>query len=185
MGMNVQSAARIDLACVWQRERASIGFCLTGEAIMLAMTVILMAVATQSPAGSKAICEVGRAALRDLPPVDTSMASDTYYAGAGASDDDLLAKCPKLQRFLPDGYRRADDEAQRRADIHAPSPDTPARAAVIYTIRVLKLSTDRHAATVQVTYVCTGLCGGAFEARYVRTSKGWQRQGEVRPLFLS
>ena len=153
---------------------------------MLTILAISMAAAVASNnAKSKAICDVGRAALRDLPPADKSGRSDTYYAVPDPRHSDLLDACPELQSALPTDYPLADDDARARAAIHAPLPGANPRPAFIYTIDIPEISDDLKTAIVHMGYECTGLCGGGFEAHYVRTSKGWQRQGEIRMLFVS
>jgi hypothetical protein len=153
---------------------------------MLTLMAISMAVApAATTATSAAICEVGRAALHDLPPADKTGRSDTYYAGADTHHRDLLEVCPKLRGALPTDYALADDDARSRVAIHAPVPGTDPRPAFIYAIDVPDISDDRKSATVHIRYDCTGLCGGAFEAHYIRTAKGWQRQGDIRMLYVS
>ncbi len=153
---------------------------------MLTFIALLMAVApAPSAAMSAAICEVGRAALHDLPPADKTGRSDTYYAGADAHHRDLLEVCPKLRSNLPADYPLANSDARNRAAIHAPIPGVNTRPAFIYAINVPEISDDLKSATVHMGYDCTGLCGGGFEAHYVRTAKGWQRQGEIRMLYVS
>lgn len=153
---------------------------------MLAWVIASMVapVAPNTPTPSD-VCEVGRAALRDLPTINQNRGFDTYYAGADSQHRDLLEVCPELQSQLPTGYPLANDDARARAAIHAPAPGDQPRPAFIYAIEVPEISNDRKTATVHMGYSCTGLCGAGFEARYVRTSEGWQRQGEVRMLFVS
>jgi hypothetical protein len=153
---------------------------------MLTSIVISMTAAVvPNAAVSQQVCEVGRAALRDLPPFDSSGGSDTYVGGPDANHRDLLAMCPKLQELLPVGYRLTNSDARTRAAIHAPLVGVTTRPAVIYTIQIPEISANRQSASVHFSYECTGLCGGEFEARYVRTPRGWQRDGQVRPLAVS
>ena len=153
---------------------------------MLTLLAITMGAATvPSAAQAKAFCEVGRAELRDLPPADTSGRSDSFYAAQDTNRRDLLVVCPKLQGGLPPGYRMADDDARRRAALHAPLPGVTTRPAFIYIAQASQMSADLRAATIRLSYECTGLCGGDFEAHYIRTAKGWRRQGEVRTLSVS
>lgn len=130
------------------------------------------------------ICEVGRIALRDLPLANRNRGYDSYY-GASSSHKDLLAVCPKLRREVPAGYPMADDDARARAAVHVPLPTNNPRPAFIYTIDIPQISDDLKTAVVRFEYSCTGLCGGILEARYVRTHKGWQRQGAIRVLVVS
>jgi len=153
---------------------------------MLTLMAISMVVAPAPRAAtSEAICDVGRAALLDLPPADKTGHSDTYYAGADTHHHDLLEACPELRGALPTNYPLADDDARSRAAIHAPVPGTKLRPAFIYAIDVPDIGEDLRSATVHIRYDCTGLCGGGFEAHYVRTAKGWQRQGDIRMLYVS
>jgi len=130
------------------------------------------------------ICEVGRIALRDLPPANRNRGYDSYY-GVSSNDKDLLAVCPKLRSQVPTGYPMADDDARARAEIHVPLPTNNPRPAFIYTIDIPQISDDLKTAVVRFEYSCTGLCGGIFEASYVRAHKGWQRQGAMRMLVVS
>jgi hypothetical protein len=153
---------------------------------MLALiTALIAAPVAQKAAMPAEICEVGRAALRDLRTVNQNRQFDAYYAGADPHHQDLLEACPELQSELPTGYPLADDDARARAAIHVPQPGNAPRPAFIYAINVPEISADLKRATVRMGYSCTGLCGAGFEARYVRTRNGWQRQGEIRMLFES
>lgn len=153
---------------------------------MLALMVVSMIVAeVPNAANTQQICEVGRVALRDLPPADLGGSSDTYYEGPDANHHDLLAMCPKLTDMLPTGYLLADSDARKRAAVHVPLAGTTTRPASIYTIQLPQISADRQSAIVHFAYRCTGLCGGEFDARYVRTSRGWQRDGPARTLSVS
>ena len=170
----------------WTPKRAGTFFSLRRGAAMLTLMAISMAVAPTKAVTFGAICEVGRAALHDLPPADKTGRADTYYAGADTHHRDLLEVCPKLRGALPTDYPLADDDARSRAAIHAPVPGIAnPRPAFIFAIDVPDMSDDLRSATVRIRYDCTGLCGGAFEAHYVRTAKGWQRQGDIRMLYVS
>ena len=149
-------------------------------------TFIILAAAALAPGTSKsaAICAVGRVALRDLPAADRGDAVDSYYAGMNGHHD-LLDLCPKLKSELPFGYVMATEDAFARAAMHAPVPGYQPRPAFIYTINPPRFSADMKYATVRFQYLCTGLCGGAFEAHYVLSPGGWYRQGEVRTLRVS
>lgn len=150
---------------------------------MLALVTGLMTAALPpSSSTSAAVCEAGRAALRDLPAANRDPNSDSYYSTA-PDRRDLLNECPKLRNELP--IPLADEDARARATIHVPSPVHNPRPAFIYRIDIPKLSDGLTTAVVRFEYSCTGLCGGIFEAHYVRTSKGWQRQGEIRMLVVS
>jgi hypothetical protein len=153
---------------------------------MLALIKGLLAAAVApTVATSAAICDVGRVAIRDLPMIDRSPDYDTYYAGVGRSREDLLEICPQLKSELPAGYPLADDEARKRASVGAPIPGHFTKPAFIYSINIAELSADGITAIVHFDRLCTGLCGGRSEGRYVRTSKGWQRRGEIRTLYIS
>ncbi|WP_267397655.1 MULTISPECIES: hypothetical protein [unclassified Sphingomonas] len=149
------------------------------------ITGLSAAALVPAAATSSAVCDVGRVALRDLPKSDRNPDYDIYYAGAGRPREDLLATCPQLQSELPAGYPLADDDARKRASVGAPIPGHFTRPAFIYSIRIAVLSVDRKTATVFFDRSCTGLCGGRSEAHYVRTSKGWKRQGVIRTLYVS
>ncbi|RYF47910.1 MAG: hypothetical protein EOO38_11205 [Cytophagaceae bacterium] len=153
--------------------------------MIILITGYLAAIVAPTAATSVTICDVGRVALHDLPVVACDLKYDTYYAGEGRSQQDILSICPKLQNEIPAEYRLSDDDARKRANVGAPIPGQFTKPAFIYSISVADLSADQTTATVHFDVSCTGLCGGRSEARYVRTSRGWQRQGEVRTLFVS
>ncbi|WP_380786339.1 hypothetical protein [Sphingomonas sp. R86521] len=147
--------------------------------------LLLAAAAPPSAAPSAALCDVGRAALRDLPMVNQNPKSDSYYAGLGRSREDILEVCPTLRNEVPAGYPLADADALRRAHVGAPIPGESTKSAFIYTISVTKISADGKTATVHFDCMCTGLCGSRSEGRYGRTPKGWRLLGEIRTLSVS
>ena len=153
---------------------------------MISIVAILLAAALppQKPAPST-ICSDGRAALRDLPAVDRKRSADLYYGAVDGHPHDLLYLCPKLKDELPEGYSLATSDARRRAATHAPIAGYNPRPAYIYVIDAPEFSVDLKSAFLHFEYSCTGLCGGAFEARYHLTSDGWHRQGDIRPLYVS
>ena len=153
---------------------------------MIVLIMGSLATAVSPAVGTSAtICDVGRVALHDLPVVVRNSKYDTYYAGSGRSQQDILSVCPKLRNEIPAEYRLSDDDARRRASVGAPIPGHFTKPASIYSISVANLSDDQKMATVHFNLSCTGLCGGRSEAKYVRTSQGWQRQGEIRTLYVS
>ncbi len=148
---------------------------------MLLSVIGLLAAALSPTAPTKAaICAVGRVALRDLPDVTTGPNVDYYYYRRG-----LIYACPKLRKALPAGYSEATSDAQTRASVHGPMRGYAPRAAYIYAIGAPTFSADLKSATVHFDYECTGLCGGAYQARYVLTRDGWQREGAVRYSYVS
>ncbi len=132
-----------------------------------------------------AVCEVGSAAIADLPNINFDKASDAYYAAPDSNGRDLLTICPALKASLPKGYPVADEDARSRAAIHAPIFGRNVREAFIYSVGIPELSEDLKSATVHFSYSCTGLCGAELEARYVRGPKGWRRDGPIRLLSVS
>jgi len=146
---------------------------------------LMMTAASASSAKLEAICQIGNLALRDLPSINSNKQFDAYYAAPDPIHSDLLTLCPKLKHKLPKGYPIADDNARSRAAVHAPTPGLDIREAFIYSVGVPEISSDFKSAVVHFSYSCTGLCGGDLEARYIRTSKGWQRDGAIRPLSVS
>lgn len=153
---------------------------------MFTLGIALMAATVASNAEkSAAICDVGRVALHDLPPANRDPRVDVYYASTGMEPHDLLGVCPELRSEIPNGYHLADYDALKRASVGAPIPGHFTRPAYIYSISVTEISADLETATIHLECKCTGLCGGASEARYARTTEGWQRQGEFRTLWVS
>ncbi len=146
---------------------------------------LMLTAASPSLANSTVVCKIGSIALHDLLKVNSNEEIDTYYAGADANRPDLLTVCPKLKSELPKSYPIADDDARSRAAVHAPAPGQHVREAFIYSVGVPKISSDSKSAVVHFGFSCTGLCGAELEVRYIRTSKGWQRSGEIRMLSVS
>jgi len=140
-----------------------------------------IAVVAMPSALSTAICDVGKLALKGLPEINYNKRFDAYFSNA----DPLLIACPRLRREIPAGYRPEDDEARGRANEHAPIPGRHVRPAFVYWISIPQISSDLRNATVEMGYECTGLCGATFVAHYVRTSKGWRREGAIKPMTVS
>jgi len=146
----------------------------------------LLSAAAPAAATSKAICEVGRVALRDLAVIEINRGVETYYEVGGPDHHrDLLDACPTLRRNLPASFPMADDQARARANVHVPVPGPPLRGVFIYQIDVPELSDDQTKATVHFNYQCSGLCGGMTDAHYVRTKQGWRREGGFIPVAVS
>lgn len=153
---------------------------------MLPIALSLLAAAlAPAPRAPQAICDIGRAALRDLPPIDRNAGEDVYYGGADPRHRGLLDVCPDLRNALPDGYRMADADAEKRASVHIPVPGNPPKWAGIYIVGVPELAADGKSAKVGFTFECTGLCGAGFESRYILTATGWQRDGKPHTLWVS
>lgn len=153
---------------------------------MLTFIVGLMAAPiAPTTAMSVAICDVGSVALRDLPTINHNPGFDTYYGELDSDHHGLLESCPELRREIPAGYPPADDDARARASIHVPIPGKTIRSAFIYSVRLPQISADLKAATVEMRYTCTGLCGGSFVAHYIRTARGWRREGPIQMTSVS
>ena len=153
---------------------------------MIALVVgLMMTAASPSSAELTVVCEIGSIDLRDLPSINRNKGFDSYYVAPDPSRPDLLMICPRLKGEIPKGYTIADDDARSRAAVHAPIPGQHIREAFIYSVGVPQISSDVKSAVVRFAYSCTGLCGGELEARYIRTSKGWQREGQIRMLSVS
>lgn len=146
----------------------------------------LLSSAAPAAATSKAICEVGRLALRDLAVIEKNAGVETYYQAGGPDlHRDLLDACPNLRSALPKNFPLADDKARARASVHVPVPGPALRGVFIYQIDVPELSDDQTKATVHFYYECSGLCGGMTDAHYVRTKQGWRRDGGFIPVSVS
>jgi len=146
----------------------------------------LLTAAAPAAATSKAICEVGRVALRDLAVIEKNPRIETYYEAGGPDHHrDLLDACPNLRRDLPASFPLADAQARARANVHVPVPGPALRGVFIYQIDVPELSDDQSKAIVHFNYQCSGLCGGMTDAHYVRTKQGWRRDGGFIPVAVS
>jgi len=153
---------------------------------MIALLIgLMLTAASPSSASSTVVCKVGSVALHDLLKINSSKEVDTYYASTIPDRPDLLTVCPKLKAELPKGYPIADADARSRAAVHAPPPGQQVREAFIYSVGVPEISSDSKSAVVHFGFSCPGLCGAELEVRYIRTSKGWQRDGEIRMLSIS
>lgn len=137
---------------------------------------LVAAAVAQSSTVPAAVCDVGRAALRDLPSIETDKNVETYYAGVDAEHRDVLEVCPQLRSALPARFPLADDNARARASVHVPAPGMAARGTFIYAVGVPELGDDRKTAIVRFDYSCSGLCGGTLVARYVKTANGWKKE---------
>jgi len=155
-------------------------------AIMLGLFAQLLsglaAAATPAPT---ATCNVGLAALRDLPPVGTTQGTVDTYFDLDPSHHGLAEACPSVRENLPAGYAVADAAAWARANVHAPIPGKFTSPAFIYQIEIPKISADGMSAEVEWGYTCTGLCGGGLVSHYVRTPSGWQRRGGAEQKWVS
>jgi len=92
----------------------------------------LAAAATPAPT---ATCNVGLAALRDLPPVGTTQGTVDTYFDLDPSHHGLAEACPSVRENLPAGYAVADAAAWARANVHAPIPGKFTSPAFIYQSR--------------------------------------------------
>lgn len=138
------------------------------------------------PSRSVPLCEVGRAALRDLPLINHNLNIPSYYGDFKPGQPNLLTRCPQLKHAIPDGYPPADDASRARANGAEQGIGEAYRPpAALYSVGIPELSADGRHATVSLGYSCTGLCGAAYIARYVRTRRGWVRDGKLNPMMVS
>ena len=154
------------------------------------MTVLMLIAAIAShavpPPRSIAICSVGRVALRDLPSINNNPKIPSYFGKLTPVHPNLLTICPKLRLAIPPGYPEADDDARNRASGVEPMlGESPRPPAAIYSVSIRKFSADGRHATVLLGYSCTGLCGAAYVGIYVRTRRGWRREGPLQILAVS
>ncbi len=134
---------------------------------------------------SSEMCQVGRAALQDLPAFNANRSYASYYASPDSVRKDLLDVCPELRRLVPKGYPFADDDARARAGSHVPVPgESNPPATEIFAIDPPRVSRDGKTAMVTMRYECSGLCGGYTEFIYLRTAAGW-RQKTPRVIVVS
>jgi hypothetical protein len=145
------------------------------------MLTLLMAFAAATGTGDQMIlsevCQVGRAALRDLPGFNANRDFRSYYAKPGGGRQDLLDVCPSLLPLVTRLYPLADDKARAEASIHGPvagqSAFTPTQ---IFSVAPPIISPDGKSAVVTMRYECSGLCGGYTDFSYVRTPAGWRQE---------
>ncbi len=153
--------------------------------LMIIATLVIMSHAT-TPPRSGAICAAGAAAMRDLPSINHNPKIPAYFGELKPDRPNLLTICPKLRLAIPHGYSPADDDARERASgVEPMMGEVPRLPAAIYSVGIPKLSADGRHATVSLGYSCTGLCGAAYVGKYVRTRRGWVRDGPFQSLMVS
>ena len=130
--------------------------------------------------GSGALCEVGRAALVDLPSTNAK----NEYVETNPKRSGLMKLCPQLRQSLPNGYVAVNDDARARAGQHYPTSAPPPPWAGIYSVDVPVMAADGQSATVAISWECSGPCGSDTVSRYIRTAKGWRREGSPRILRM-
>ncbi len=148
----------------------------------LDILALMIVSAGHGTAPSPVICELGRVVVADLPPPSDP---GIYFIETNPAQDGLMKKCPHLAHKLPAGYAAADNDARSRAARHVPTPGPQRPPAVIATIGVPLIAADGRSATVKVTTECSGMCGSGMLYRYVRTAKGWRRDGKPSPMWVS
>ena len=130
--------------------------------------------------GSGALCEVGRAALVDLPSTNAK----NEYVETDPKRSGLMKLCPQLRQSLPNGYVAVNDDARARASQHYPTSAPPPPWAGIYSVDAPVMAADGQSATVAISWECSGPCGSDTVSRYIRTAKGWRREGSPRILRM-
>jgi hypothetical protein len=153
--------------------------------MLILLTSLLIGFLGPNAAEPSIVCEIGRVALRDLPPVVLTPMDYTYHIDAGSGHHGLLAVCPSLRAELPAGYSIADETAWARANVHVPIPGKRTSPAIIYLLGVPKVAPDAQSAILEWGYTCTGLCGGGSVSHYVRTATGWRLDGGPRAKWVS
>lgn len=148
----------------------------------LGILALMIASTGHGAAPSRVICELGRVVVADMPPPSDP---GIYFIETNPAQDGLMKMCPHLAHKLPAGYAAADDDARSRAAEHVPTPGPQRPPAVIATIGVPLIAADGRSATVKVTTECSGMCGSGMLYRYVRTAKGWRRDGKPSPIWVS
>ncbi len=145
--------------------------------LMIMMGALMMRIDTPLAPPSDA-CEIGRLAVADLRPAPSS---ETYLE-VDLAHSELIKLCPALGPQLPQGIAAAN--ARARSSATGKRPWRGARATV-YTIEIPRLVADRDHAAAEVWLRCGGLCGRGHILFYVRTTKGWRRDGKPTPSWVS
>jgi hypothetical protein len=153
---------------MFQRRRAAMFFMIVGMMMQAAQP------------GSGALCEVGRAALVDLPSTNAK----NEYVETDPKRSGLMKLCPQLRQSLPNGYVAVNDDARARASQHYPTSAPPPPWAGIYSVDAPVMAADGQSATVAISWECSGPCGSDTVSRYIRTAKGWRREGSPRILRM-
>lgn len=152
------------------------------------LPLIALLLTTSPTANTKvtaAVCDIGRLALRDLPAIDHNRGYARYYGNADLKSGDLIAACPALRAEIPQAFPLADDLAIDRASVHGPAQGQITPLTMVFEIGTPEISADLKTATVEMGYICTGLCGAGFVAHYVNGPGGWRRDGEIRNTYVS
>lgn len=104
----------------------------------------------------------------------------------GARPTNIFTACPALLTRLPARITPATDQDRQDAgrSIARPS-EPPVRSVVVYRVDAPVFDRTGRRATVTMTYVCPGLCGGGVAFDFRRIGHGWRRDGEARPLWVS
>jgi len=144
--------------------------------VALLLSSVFAAPASHSPAIAE--CALGRVVLTDLsaPSVGTGF----LLNGDPSQKNSLVALCPDLISSLPPNLRIASKaELARVSELGSPDPVT-----ILY-VDVPKVSKSGRAAVVSYSYICNGLCGAGYEARYKKAGGVWSRVGKEKRLWVS
>lgn len=148
---------------------------------MLILVAAVMAAPLPGSDQASVTCDISRTEIRAALQGNRDPQFELYLDPGSPA----LASCPALHQEKPGGTGLADDDAWARANVHAPRPGIKVKEAKIFSIGAPQFTSDMQSATVKVSYTCTGLCGGGWTVRYVRTADGWRRDGYVGPIYIS
>jgi hypothetical protein len=133
-----------------------------------------------SPPSTKTECEVGAAALADLPLLDRMSNGPTrFYDGQSP----MILQCPNLRAKAPPSITAAtsaEDEA-----VADSTGSGSGRRVVIYRIGIPVLTAHNTEATMRISYRCAGLCGGVWELSYVRQGGHWKQKSPPKLVAVA
>lgn len=152
-----------------------------GFSDMLMLTATLMARSLPWAKQSSVTCGIIREEFNDAFLRNPDRQFELYFDAKSPA----MKSYPALRSEKPAEARPANDDAWARANDHGPRAGQTVKGANIYAIDVPQFASDTQSATVKVSYTCTGLCGGGWISRYVRTAGGWRRDGHVGTIYVS
>ncbi len=149
---------------------------------------LLLALAAPSPdqvraATHAAACEVGAAAIADLPVVVNANPNPKlplFYSDRATSALNLVQVCPELRNALPKTLPLAG--AAEFANLAEPTSTHPIG---MIDIAQPTVNPDLQSATVDIDYRCNGMCGIRWRLTYRRNGAGWRLAGEPVVIGVS
>lgn len=149
---------------------------------MIGLTVALLMVRIDTPLTSpRDAGELGRLSIAELRPVG----GRKTYIELNPKRSELLRLCPELRRYRPKNVVAADANARLCASGKVTSRRCHGPRSGVYSIDRPRIVAETDHAVTEVSFQCGGTCGRGYVIFYVRTAKGWHRDGEPRMPWVS